>query len=114
MPTSHDYLRTAYRAKNGEYLLAHFCKGYTVRLDGEGKLLGTYGAGGFAACEDAAGNVIVSEGDAHGVSAFTLQGTLLWRVSGNDLAGISIGFAVGVKPLADGTVLLANWNGTEV
>lgn len=111
MPTSHDYLRTAYKTAGGEYLLAHFCKGYTVRISKDGRLLQTYGAGGFTACEDADGNVIVSGGDVHDVSAFTPKGELLWRVANQDLDGVSIGFSADVKPLPDGTILLANWNG---
>lgn len=111
MPTSHDYLRTAFKTENGEYLLAHFCQGYTVRLDSRGQLLARYPAGGFTARQCADGRVLVSEGDSHGVSCFSPDGGLLWRVGPNDLPGCSIGFAADLQMLEDGSVLLANWNG---
>ena len=113
----HAFMRNARRLENGHYLVAHYGLGVVREYDSAGRQVGEIAAPGgpHSAIRLPNGNTLIACGDRdkHPAQVFEVdpQGSIVWRVTSEDLPGIRLAFMTGLQRLPNGNTVMTNWLG---
>lgn len=125
-PNAHADTRLVRKLANGHYLVAHEADGRVREYDAQGKivwqfdipLLGQDRKGGhgpeafgnsvFSASRLANGHTLIGTGNGHSVLEVDRAGKTLWKISQNDLPGITLAWVTRVERLPNGNTLIGN------
>ncbi len=112
----HAYIRNARKLANGNYLVCFYSQEVVRELDPKGNVVAEIPAigGPHSAARLANGNTIVACGDLKKeamVFEADKTGKTVWKVTHDELPGISLKFLTGFQRLANGNTVLSNWVG---
>lgn len=112
----HTFMRNARRLADGHYLVTHYGEGVVREYDPDGKILREIPAEGgpHSAIRLPDGNTLIACGDrkkSARVFEADPNGKVVWKVSADELPGISLKFMAGLHRLPNGNTLMANWVG---
>ena len=113
----HLFMRNARRLSNGHFLVTHYGQQVVKEYDAEGKTVMQIAAPGgpHSAIRLPNGHTLVACGDTGQDGPKILEvdseGKVVWRVSTQELPGISLKFMTGLQRLPNGNTVLSNWLG---
>lgn len=112
----HLYIRNARVLANGNYLAAHYGEQVVREYNPQGQVLRDIQApGGPHSCIRLPnGNTLIACGDRPGgskVIEVNKDGQIVWKVTSDDLPGISLKFMTGLQRLPNGNTVMSNWLG---
>lgn len=110
------FMRNARKLDNGHYLVAHYGMDKVCEYDSDGEIVWELPVTGgpHSVVRLPNGNTLVSCSDHHGdagIIEFNSQKQIVWKVSSNELPGISLKFVAGFQRLANGNTVFTNWLG---
>ncbi|MEO5917851.1 MAG: PQQ-binding-like beta-propeller repeat protein [Luteolibacter sp.] len=125
-PSSHSETRLARRIANGNYLVAQESDGFVREYDPSGTIVWefeeplfgherkeghgpeAFGNSVFSAVRLATGNTLIGGGNGHCVLEVNPAGEIVWKISQNDLPGVTLAWVTRVERLPDGNTLIGN------
>jgi hypothetical protein len=125
-PNAHSDTRLARKLANGHYLVAHEADGYVREYDNRGKVVWDYevpmfgqskkeghgpeafGNSVFYATRLRNGNTLIGTGNGHSVLEVTPGKEIVWKITQNDLPGITLAWVTRVERLPNGNTLIGN------
>jgi hypothetical protein len=125
-PNAHSDTRLARKIANGHYLVAHEADGHVREYDNRGKVVWEYevplfgqpkkdghgpeafGNSVFYATRLRNGNTLIGTGNGHSVLEVTPGKEIVWKITQNDLPGITLAWVTRVERLPNGNTLIGN------
>lgn len=112
----HNYMRTARKLTNGNYLVCHYGQEVVREYDAKGAVISEIAAPGGArsAVRLPNGNTVVTCGDLKKASMIFeagKDGKTVWRIEQEELPGVSFKLAAGFQRLPNGNTVVANFLG---
>ncbi len=112
----HFFMRNARKLENGNYLVAHYGLDKVCEYDSVGNLLREIPVTGgpHSVIRLPNGNTLIAcsdhDGDP-GIVEVDRGGTVVWRLSKDELPGIELKFMTGMEYLPNGNLVLTDWLG---
>ncbi|MDA0350530.1 MAG: PQQ-binding-like beta-propeller repeat protein [Verrucomicrobia bacterium] len=125
-PHAHTDTRLVRKLENGDYLVSHEGEQRVARYTSSGKVVWNfdvplfgkepakghgpeaYGAKTFSAIVLKNGNHLISTGNGHGVLEVTPDKDIVWRLSQNDIPGVTLAWVTTLQELSNGNFVLGN------
>lgn len=125
-PDAHHDTRLVRKLDDGNYLVAQEGDGVVREYDGAGVVVWEYdvplfgrkprgghsssawGNAVFAALRLANGNTLISTGNGHGVIEVTKEKQIVWRLTQNELPGVSLAWVTTLQVRPNGNIVLGN------
>jgi hypothetical protein len=125
-PATHSDTRLVRKIANGNYLVAHENDGAVREYDPAGKIVWEYevplfgqekkgghgpeafGNSVFSASRLPNGNTLIGAGNGHSVLEVTPAKEIVWKITQNDLPGITLAWVTRVERLPNGNTLIGN------
>ncbi len=112
----HLYMRNARKLDNGHYLVAHYGEEVVREYDAQGKAVNEIPAPGgpHSAIRLPDGHTLIACGDmkkAPMIFEVDQAGKTVWKVTHDELPGISLKFMAGLQRLPNGNTVMSNWVG---
>lgn len=125
-PHPHLDTRLVRKLENGDYLVCHEGDETVKRYDPTGKVIWAfqvplfgkerakghgpeaYGAKTFGAIVAQNGNYLITTGNGHGVLEVTPEKEIVWRLTQNEIPGVTLAWVTTIQELPNGNLVLGN------
>ncbi|RCS54804.1 hypothetical protein DTL42_06690 [Bremerella cremea] len=125
-PNAHSDTRLVRKLDNGNYLVAQENDGFIREYDGQGKIVWEYevpmfgqeprgghgpeafGNKAFSAMRLANGNTLIATGNGHSVIEVTPEKEIVWKLTQNELPGITLAWVTTLEVLPNGNYMIGN------
>jgi hypothetical protein len=108
---AHRQLRSLHKLKNGHILACHEGDGTVREVDAEGKVVWEFGGcdSVFDAIRLKNGNTLITAGTTKRIIEVTPNKRIVWEFNDKDAPELGITWVVGLKPLKNGNLVVANF-----
>jgi hypothetical protein len=106
----HRDTRNARKLDNGHYLVAHEGDGKVREYDAAGNIVWehTVGSAVYSAVRLPGGNTLIGTGNGHSVLEVSADHQVVWSVTANELAGITLAWVTQVARRGNGNTIIVN------